>query len=402
VLTSDIAGSPALGDVNADGKLDIVVYEMNGNFRVLDRSAAQLVFQFFQNTLFFGPSPALANVTGDAKLEMFIPSKNGRIYGIDSVGNFLPGWPVFYNTTGGYTESSPVIADLDGNGSPDIVLGDESRYIRAFSVSGQPLAGFPLITEDAMRSVPTVADIDADGDADLVAAGWDKNLYVWDFSGAWNVANAPWPRFHANLYNNGRLGFTVPTPVEGARFTYAVADDHVELDWYVPVEAGRVFEVERAEVSGETIGAFERLVARVESGAEGRVHVSDSRVEMGSKYIYRLTGESGVVHETMGVYVPVSRAALGQNFPNPFNPVTKIEYWVPEGSPGSKAGVNLVVYDVRGARVRTLVSGTKAAGRYEAQWDGRNDTGSPVSSGVYFYRMTAPGFATTRKMLLLK
>jgi hypothetical protein len=46
--------------------------------------------------------------------------------------------------------------------------------------------------------------------------------------------------------------------------------------------------------------------------------------------------------------------SLGQNYPNPFNPTTKIEYWVPEGAPGAKAGVNVTVYDVRGARVKTL------------------------------------------------
>jgi len=61
-----------------------------------------------------------------------------------------------------------------------------------------------------------------------------------------------------------------------------------------------------------------------------------------------------------------------------------------------------VVYDVHGARVRTLVTGTKSPGRYVAQWDGRNDTGSPVSSGVYFYRMVTTNFASTRKMVLLK
>jgi flagellar hook assembly protein FlgD len=52
--------------------------------------------------------------------------------------------------------------------------------------------------------------------------------------------------------------------------------------------------------------------------------------------------------------------------------------------------------------VRTLVNGEKAAGRYTAVWDGHNDAGAPVSSGVYFYRMAAGGFADTRKMLLIK
>jgi flagellar hook assembly protein FlgD len=52
--------------------------------------------------------------------------------------------------------------------------------------------------------------------------------------------------------------------------------------------------------------------------------------------------------------------------------------------------------------VRTLVSGVRSAGRYVAQWDGRNDAGAPVGSGVYFYRMTAGNFSAVRKMVLLK
>jgi hypothetical protein len=131
---------------------------------------------------------------------------------------------------------------------------------------------------------------------------------------------------------------------------------------------------------------------------DGEVRVVDGRVEMGARYVYRLEGSGGVVHETMTVEVPVTQARLGQNHPNPFNPVTRIEYWVP----GSRGEVSLVIYDVRGARVRTLVNGERAAGRYTVEWDGRNDRGAPVGSGVYFYRMTAGRFADTRRMVLLK
>jgi hypothetical protein len=402
-LTSDISGSPAVGDVDANGDLEIVVFEFNGNFRVLNHDATQQVFQFFSNgASFFSPSPAIANVTGDAKLEMFIPSKNGRIYGINSIGNFLSGWPVFYNTSGQYTESSPIIADIDGDASLDVMIGDESRYIRCFNLSGQALAGFPLTTDDAMRSVPTAADVDQDGDVDLVAAGWDKGVYVWDFTGTWNATNAPWPRFHANLHNNGRLGYTVPTPVEGARFAFTVGEERIDLEWYVPVEAGRVFDVERAVVEDGEAGAYRRLWRGVGASVDGRVSVTDRDVEMGMRYAYRLSGETGVVHESRGVYVPVSRAALGQNYPNPFNPVTKIEYWVPEGARGGRADVHLVVYDVRGARVRTLVAGPRAAGRYVAEWDGRDEAGAPAGSGIYFCRMTTGSFSGVRKMVLLK
>jgi hypothetical protein len=244
--------------------------------------------------------------------------------------------------------------------------------------------------------------VDQDGSVDLVAAGWDKNVYVWDFAGTWNAANAPWPRFHANLHNNGRVGFVVPTPVRGASFAFTILVGGMELVWEVPTEAGSEFTVRRAEVVGGEPGSFGLVASGVGIGVDGMVRVVDRGVEMGSRYAYRLEGTGGaVIYETVGLYVPVARAALGQNYPNPFNPVTRIEYWVPEGGSG-KTPVSLVIYDVRGARVRTVVSESQVAGRYVVEWDGRGEGGAPVGSGVYFYKFETPGFADARKMVLLK
>jgi len=98
----------------------------------------------------------------------------------------------------------------------------------------------------------------------------------------------------------------------------------------------------------------------------------------------------------------VPSAELDQNYPNPFNPTTRIEYRLPERSPGAKTHVSVVIYDVRGAKVRELVNGEQSPGKHAVDWDGRNDTGETVGSGVYFYRLRTPQFADTRKMVLVK
>jgi len=93
------------------------------------------------------------------------------------------------------------------------------------------------------------------------------------------------------------------------------------------------------------------------------------------------------------------RASVSDCVPNPFNPVTTIQYHV-----AGTGWVSLVVYDVSGRRVRGLVSevqGPRPEG-YSVQWDGRNDAGAGVASGLYFYRMVSLGFSETKKMLLLK
>jgi len=93
---------------------------------------------------------------------------------------------------------------------------------------------------------------------------------------------------------------------------------------------------------------------------------------------------------------------LGQNFPNFFNPET----WIPYAL-GKEADVSIQIFDANGRLVRKLNLGKKPAGRYfskeqAAYWDGRNEAGEKVASGVYFYYLTAGEFAATRKMMVLE
>ena len=97
-----------------------------------------------------------------------------------------------------------------------------------------------------------------------------------------------------------------------------------------------------------------------------------------------------------------AKTILGQNFPNPFNPETWIPYQLEQS-----ADVTLQIYDTSGGIVRTLDLGFKPQGFYmtrstAAYWDGRNNMGEGVASGVYFYSLQTPDFSATRKMLILK
>ncbi|MEO8168562.1 MAG: T9SS type A sorting domain-containing protein, partial [bacterium] len=89
--------------------------------------------------------------------------------------------------------------------------------------------------------------------------------------------------------------------------------------------------------------------------------------------------------------------ALSQNYPNPFNPVTTIRYQLP-----SQRDVSLHVYNVLGQVVRTLVQETQPAGTYSIEWNGLNDVGTSVGSGIFFYHIKAGDFTDTKKMILLK
>jgi hypothetical protein len=92
-----------------------------------------------------------------------------------------------------------------------------------------------------------------------------------------------------------------------------------------------------------------------------------------------------------------ARLALGANFPNPFNPKTTLRFDLPE-----KGQVDLAVYDVRGRRVMTIASGMMDAGSYELIWNGVDEFGKPVASGVYFSRIAFGKEVLTDKMIMLK
>ncbi|MCP4568450.1 MAG: T9SS type A sorting domain-containing protein [FCB group bacterium] len=92
-----------------------------------------------------------------------------------------------------------------------------------------------------------------------------------------------------------------------------------------------------------------------------------------------------------------ARYSLNQNYPNPFNPTTAISY-----SLEKRSEVNISIFNILGQKVSMLIDESKPAGSYRVYWDGTDDNGRNVATGLYFYRITAGDFVKARKMLLLK
>ena len=95
--------------------------------------------------------------------------------------------------------------------------------------------------------------------------------------------------------------------------------------------------------------------------------------------------------------LPVAQTALLGNYPNPFNPSTTITYAL--GDPGQ---VSLVIYNLKGQKVKTLLNQNQASGRYQVIWNGRDDNDRPISSGLYYYVMKTGTYKALRKMLLIE
>ena len=135
---------------------------------------------------------------------------------------------------------------------------------------------------------------------------------------------------------------------------------------------------------------------------DGSYSFLDTNVKAGLTYYYEvenvsLMGQSSRFTLT-SIKTPVpQKFELYQNYPNPFNPSTEIKFDIPAAS-----AVYLSIYNILGREVRVLVDNYLSAGTFTIIWDGRDDTGTPVSSGLYFYRFSADNFSERRKMILLK
>ena len=96
--------------------------------------------------------------------------------------------------------------------------------------------------------------------------------------------------------------------------------------------------------------------------------------------------------------------ALEQNYPNPFNPITTIRFTLSDARRNTQDArhTTLKISNLLGQEVRTLVDEEKEPGYYSVTWDGRDNEGTEVTSGVYFYRLKSGEFIETRRMILLK
>lgn len=111
---------------------------------------------------------------------------------------------------------------------------------------------------------------------------------------------------------------------------------------------------------------------------------------------FGLTGVATSLNQDMDTQLPVE-FSIGQNYPNPFNPSTTIEYSV-----AKRTRVKIDVFNITGQHIITLLDEEQQAGWNNIQWNGKNQFGNEVVSGMYFYRIMAESFNQTRKMILMR
>jgi hypothetical protein len=425
--THGIWATPALGDLDLDGNLDIVVLGLDGRLYAWRADGSELrdgdADPTTQGVLWVNPSPAtwsrgapaIANIlTADAAPEIVFGTENSRIYMLRADGSVAPGWP---KVCGSRVSSSPSIGDIDGDGGLEIAVPSQDGKLYVLRGDGTALAGWPrtLPNDWPGTLLPSVAlaDLDGDGKLELVAGSTGGNvesgsLYVFDWQGSvrpgWPVdvhSAAEASPIVGDLNSDGQ-----PEIVYGGESGILYG---FELDGSLapgfPIRVGA--EVRStptlADVDGDT------KVDLILSCWDQQVYVWS----FSGLYVRHTTpwgafkgnmlrnGIHGYREPTDTPEVPAAPARTGllANVPNPFNPTTAIRFDIGAGAPQR---VRLRIFDVRGRVVRTLVDRPLAPGRYVETWDGRDEQGRASSSGVYFSRLETPATTTSRKMVLVR
>jgi WD40 repeat protein len=126
-------------------------------------------------------SPALADLDGDGELEIVVGSNEGKLYVFNRDGSTVPGFPT---TAEEPIRSSPAVADLDGDGKLDVVVGSDDDMLYAWNSLGGHLPGFPRLTSNDVGSSPAIGDLDGDGSPEIVVGSDDRGIYAFNGDGS--------------------------------------------------------------------------------------------------------------------------------------------------------------------------------------------------------------------------
>lgn len=220
-----VDGSPALADIDNDSTYEIFVGSIDN--RVYGWNYLGLDLPSWPNIVGSGvyegvvSSPAAGDIDDDGLIDIvigrgIIQSSYGAIFAFRSTGDTLSGFPITI-TTGSVT-SSPALADVDGDEEIEIIVGCQDGKLYAFNPDVSAVTGFPITVCNSITSSPAVGDIDLDGDIEIVVggkgSGGDDSLYIWDLSVAYDSTKMPWPMFHHDPRHTGRLPLSETQTIE--------------------------------------------------------------------------------------------------------------------------------------------------------------------------------------------
>jgi hypothetical protein len=305
---TSVIASPALVDLDHDGFLEIIVgtYETAGKMYVwrLDGTDQPgwpyTIPRAPASTSLVSSSPAVGDLDGDGELEIVDGScgQCGTVYAWRRNGTVMPGWPVVTNAV--IDGSSPVLGDVNGDGAMDVVIGSGSGFTpngctagaisKAYilQANGTVMSGWPVDLGTAAPPNPAIADVDLDGNVEVIIS-YSQSVYVWDAPGAFDASKTPWPYYHLGIDHTG----CVPAVDPAAAGEITAANPAVPvLAWPNPAQRGASIDIGGGTDSRLTIWDAGGRLVRSLTGAEW-----DGRDALGRRVpagVYWIRGDRGI------------------------------------------------------------------------------------------------------------
>jgi hypothetical protein len=214
-----VTSSPALADLDRDGKIDIIITTGSDSLEVRGLDGKSLPGwpkpAYMQNQDLM-PSPAVADVDNDGTLDVVCVSGNGTATLWHADGTSFDGFPVTFPDELGRLMSSrgsPSVANLDEDDDLEFVWGNRTGWIFALNKDGSYVDGFPLKTDSPVDGGVLVTDLDGDGLNEIVVSGFERGIYVFHSRGH-VVANPGWPMFRHDPRRTGYVGTPLREAVE--------------------------------------------------------------------------------------------------------------------------------------------------------------------------------------------
>lgn len=430
--------SSAFGDVDGDGTPDLVFAGRAGELTACTL-VGDIIFSYDSGSPFIY-TPVLADLDADGSYEAINISLDGKVHALKSNGSLLPGFPV---DLGSPSAAEIAAADLDGDGYYDIIVGTVGGMLHVIDHQGNPRPGFPLALDGPVRGAPLVlennriavgaenrfyliepngelvfvrnihsacnigavaGDFDLDGVNDLVFTTIDGMLYLIDQEGN------DFSGFPVNL----GVSFTSPpliADLTGNNYPDILLQSYMSsvyaLDRQGNMLPGFPFQT---VFNGNTPGTLADLDndgwMKLVCGYSTGVVVINLRIPMRDKMPWKVYRGSllrqGSVSSTGyvandDVTIPPLKTTLAQNYPNPFNPSTTISF-----SLAKRDKVALNIYNLKGQLVSKILAKELDAGEHSLVFDGKDSSGRPLASGMYFYRLQTSEGSLTKRMLLIK
>jgi subtilisin family serine protease len=346
-----VLGPPTVADLNGDGLLEILVATLNGNLCAISSTTGTNIAGFPVALAGGSQNPiTVANIDADTNPEILInTSTAGYVLAYNHDGSQL-----WQKNVGGQIKTGPVVADVNNDGNKEIICIGASGIVNILTTAGTNLPNTPININQGTECTPTVARFDNDNYAGIIFGDSNGMLHSVRADGTES------PNFPIDINGNIKISSALGD-----------IDQDGDFDIVIPNDAG-FYTIDIKRPAQEIL--WQCYMATY--NRSGNIYQSTPNNDNNQ---------------------PPVVTTLHENYPNPFNPETTISFDL-----GSASPVNIVIYNQKGQIVRTLVNNEMPAGKHHVVWNGRDDNGSPVSSGIYFFKMFAGKYSNTRKMVMMK